>query len=154
MSKIFELIEENAGKFVLLAGAIIAILIYLMGVSTNLDYTYSTLITISATLFGFFITALSILLLVFDDNNVKNKPLLRVIQSAKSFPMLYDYMFYAIYSFGATISVFLIIWTSAYKNYIIIDPVLAFFLILETGMTMIGLILLRIMVINSNTHKS
>ena len=108
MSKIFELIEENAGKFVLLAGAIIAILIYLMGVSTNLDYTYSTLITISATLFGFFITALSILLLVFDDNNVKNKPLLRVIQSAKSFPMLYDYMFYAIYSFGATISVFLI----------------------------------------------
>lgn len=86
---------------------------------------YGLVATISITILGFYITAISILMFVFKEaSNDKGNPI-NIIKSARSYPQLYSYFMKAIYAFGAT---FLVVFILYLLNLFMLLPNTLFYL--------------------------
>lgn len=91
----------------IIAGLICAMVILVImlhdGINLNQNQAlqfYSLIATVSITILGFYITAVSILMFAFTQAaNEPGNPL-NIIKSAKSYPQLYNYFMIAIYSFS------------------------------------------------------
>ena len=96
--------------FAIAMAVIITILLFVFKFNpstTQLAQFYTTVSLVFVTLLGFFITALSILLLLFDKAEKLTGNKLNVIRNHKSYPQIYDYFLRAIYVLGISSGVFL-----------------------------------------------
>lgn len=100
-------------KIIAFAIAMAVIIIILLPVfkfntsATQLTQFYTTVSLVFVTLLGFFITALSILLLLFDKAEKLRGNKLNVIRNHKSYPQIYEYFLRTIYVLGISSGVFL-----------------------------------------------
>ncbi|MEM0143208.1 MAG: hypothetical protein QXL94_04565 [Candidatus Parvarchaeum sp.] len=115
---------------------------------------YALIATVSITILGFYITAVSILMFAFKEVGEKPGNLLNIIKSAQSYPQLYGYFLKAIYSFSITFLFALILYivnlvvNLAITLEIITISISCIFLILSILYGMISIYLLSMVVKN------
>lgn len=145
-----DILMHNLKMVIILIGLIASSIIYALHITTNIGGNYSALAILSSTLFGFFITSFSVLLLVFERSDNEMSPLIKIMKHAKSYPDIYKYYLFTIFLLGTSIAIFTFFWlTGFYGLSIIVSNAITSFLLIEiTLFSAVSMILLDIIIKN------
>ena len=133
--------EILSQKRVLIGSTVLTSVLFILEifykVTVNFANFYNTLIVVEVTLLGFFITAISLIILIF--TTAQNQPnLINVVRKSKNYPRLYDYFINALYVYGGSILILLILWATNIPVKISY-PIISFIIFITSGYVLIGI---------------
>lgn len=129
---------------VFILSLVLAIVSYVIMYELQLNYSfynlYPTLMIIEITLLGFFITVISLIILIFSNALNSEANYLKIKLKSKNYRRLYSYFINALYVFGASSIVFFLFWMINLTRYLLeIDSIVIFILALTTIYVFLGI---------------
>lgn len=134
--------------YVFLISLVLAVTFYIITNIMQLRYSfydiYPTLIIIEITLLGFFITVISLIILIFSNAMNSRANYLKIKIKSNGYPRLYSYFINALYVFGVSSIIFFLLWTTNITEYASeINSIIIFILALTAGYVLLGILIVK-----------
>lgn len=134
--------------YVFILSLVLSIISYVVMNILQLSYSfyniYPTLMVIEITLLGFFITVISLVILIFSNAMNSKANYLKIKVRSKGYPRLYSYFINALYVFGISSIIFFSLWMIGITNYLVeLDSVVIFILVLTTCYVFLGIRIIK-----------
>ena len=134
--------------YVFLISLVLAVTFYIITNIMQLRYSfydiYPTLIIIEITLLGFFITVISLIILIFSNAMNSRANYLKIKIKSNGYSRLYSYFINALYVFGVSSIIFFLLWTTNITEYASeINSIIIFILALTAGYVLLGILIVK-----------